>query len=313
MKLIDYKAGQHNTQPDPFILKGNDGRFYIYATGATGVHAYVSDTLAGEYEYIGIVFSAPGKKEYWAPSVTLIGDKYYMYVSFVNEDSDDAHEQTMHVAASDSPRGPFTDPRPIIAPFSIDSHVVSTASGLFIFYSTNDYDAERAGTYIAVDKMSDPYTCVGNPKKILAATLDEEIFMRNRFKEGQHWHTLEGAFYFEKDGYHYVIYSGNCYESEYYYLGYAVAKTTETDLTKIDFVKYPDPDTYMPLISANDFEAGTGHNSVIEVDGEYYCIYHGRDIPPDPRLGAAESRTARICRLKVEGGVIEAIRYPDKI
>ena len=108
--------------------------------------------------------------------------------------------------------------------------------------------------------------------------------MRDRFKAGQHWHTLEGAFYFREGDYHYIIYSGNCYENEYYYLGYAVAKTSETDLTKIKFTKYPDENTYAPLISKNEYEEGTGHNSVIKYDGEYYVIYHGRDVIDDGRI-----------------------------
>lgn len=312
MKLIHYKEGQYPSQADPFIIRGNDGKFYIYVSGLNGVHAFVSDALDGEYKDIGTVFYVEGHKEYWAPSVIYTGGKYYMYVSFVKEGETDMHEQTMHVAESDTPYGPFVSPTKLIAPFSIDSHVVETESGLYIFYSANDYEADRAGTYIAVDRMKDPRTVEGDPKVVVRATLDEEIFCRDRFKKGQHWHTLEGAFYFREDDTHYVIYSGNCYESEYYYLGYAVAHGNENDLTKLDFKKYPDDNTYSPLISANSFEAGTGHNSVIKLNGEYYVIYHGRDIPPDPRLGI-DTRTARICRLKVDGDKLTAIRYEDKL
>ena len=71
--------------------------------------------------------------------------------------------------------------------------------------------------------------------------------MRDRFRKGQHWHTIEGAFYFSEGDYHYVIYSGNCYQNEYYFLGYAAAKTSERDLTKIKFEKMPDSNTYAPL------------------------------------------------------------------
>ncbi|MBQ9117298.1 MAG: family 43 glycosylhydrolase [Clostridia bacterium] len=312
MKLINYKEGQFPSQPDPFLLRGQDGKFYIYVTGADGVHGYASDALAGEYTDIGRVFHAEGGKQYWAPSVIFTHGKYYMYVSFMQAEEEDVHMQTMHVAESDSPAGPFHTPTKLIEPFSIDSHVVETESGLFIFYSLNDYEAERAGTYIAVDKMTDPRTVAGNPVTVLRATLDEEIFCRDRFRKGQHWHTLEGAFYFREGDTHYLIYSGNCYESPYYYLGYAVAHGDESDLTKLVFKKYPDESTYAPLIAANSFEAGTGHNSVIKVDGKYYAVYHGRDIPPDPRL-KEDTRTARICRLTVDGDKLTAVRYEDKL
>ena len=312
MKLIHFKENQFPSQPDPFLIKANDGNFYLYVTGEDGVHAYKSSELCGDYEDIGIVFAAKNGHDYWAPSVIYTGGKYYMYVSFTPTGETDAHQQTMPVACSDTPQGPFTGEKKLIAPFSIDSHVVENESGLYIFYSTNDYDAERAGTYIVVDKMKDPYTVCGSPTPVLRPTLDEEIFMRDRFKDGRHWHTLEGAFYFKEGDWHYLIYSGNCYQNEYYYLGYATAKTDEMDLTKIKFTKYPDENTYAPLIAKNEYEEGTGHNSVIKVDGQYYAIYHARDAVADPRIHG-DKRTARICRLTVKDGVITAIRKQNEL
>jgi len=312
MKLIHYKGGQYNSQPDPYVLKGEDGKFYIYVTGVDGVRAYVSDSLLGEYTELGVVFSLPDKYEYWAPSVIYTHGKYYMYVSFMDKSSDDVHTQTMHVASSVSPCGPFGDVKRLIDPFAIDAHVVKNESGLYIFYSVNDYEAERAGTYIVVDKMKSPTELEGNPTAVVRPTLDEEIFMKDRFRPGQHWHTLEGAFYFREGEWHYLIYSGNCYQNEFYYLGYAAVRSTETDLRRLDFKKVPAEDVYLPLISKNDFEAGTGHNSVIKENGEYYCVYHGRDLIPDERL-TGDDRTARICKLKVKDGIITAERYEDRV
>ena len=312
MKLINYKEGGFNSQADPYILQAQDGKFYLYVTGGDGVHAYKAKSLTGEYEELGVVFKMEGKKEYWAPAVTYINGMYYMYVSCMPEDADDVHTQAMHVASSTTPNGPFINANQLIAPFSIDAHVVENESGLFIFYSVNDYEAKRAGTYVVVDKMLSPEKVCGNPVSVVRPTLDEEIFMKNRFKQGQHWHTLEGAFYFKEGDYHYLIYSGNCYQNEYYYLGYAVAKTKESDLTKIKFTKYPNENTYFPIICKNEFEAGTGHNSVIKVDGNWYAIYHGRDLTPDTRL-KGDDRTARICRLKLDGERLTAERHENKL
>ena len=312
MKLFEYKEGWHNSQADPYILKGANGKYYVYVTGGDGVHAYESDKLESGYNYIGKVFTMQGKKEFWAPAVTEIDGKYYMYVSCMPENCDDVHQQAMHVAVSNSASGPFENAKQIIAPFSIDAHVVQNQAGLFIFYSVNDYEAQRAGTYVVVDKMLDPFTPCGNPVSVVRPTLDEEIFMKNRFKQGQHWHTLEGAFYFNQGDWHYLIYSGNCYQNEYYYLGYAVAHTSERDLTKIKFTKYPNPETYYPLINKNEFEAGTGHNSVIYDNGEWYAVYHGRDLVPDKRL-IGDDRTGRICKLKVNGEKLTAERYENKL
>lgn len=312
MRLIPYKEGQYSSQADPFLIRAEDGKFYMYVTGGDGVHAFRADSLTGEYEDIGVVFSVPDGKEYWAPSVVYTHGKYWMYVSFMKKDETDVHLQTMHAACSDSPAGPFTDAVKLVEPFSIDSHVVENEAGLFLFYSVNDYEAERAGTYIVVDRMTDPCHVSGHPVDMVRPTLDEEIFMRDRFRKGQHWHTLEGAFYFREGDWHYLIYSGNCYQNEYYYLGYAAVQSAENDLTKLHFEKQPDAHTYAPLIAKNDYEEGTGHNSVIKVDGQYYVVYHGRDREEDPRI-CGDRRTARICLLTVDNGKLTAVRHKDHL
>ena len=311
MKLINETKVKQKFQPDPFILEVN-GKFYIYCTSTDGVQAYRSTSLIGEYEDIGKVLEIEDKKHFWAPSVIKTNGKYYMYVSCMNDNEKDAHFQTMYVASADSPTGPFSDAKPLIKPFAIDSHVVENESGLYIFYSTNDYTGDRIGTYICVDKMTDPEHVSGNPVPVVKPTLDEEIFMKNRFGDGKDWHTLEGAFYFKEGDYQYVIYSGNCYTSPYYYLGYAVAKTHETDLTKIKFKKYPSENIYAPLIARNEFEEGTGHNSVIKYNGEYYVVYHGRDKGVVEANGE-DKRTARICKLIVDGEKLTAIRKENSL
>jgi hypothetical protein len=63
----------------------------------------------------------------------------------------------------------------------------------------------------------------------------------------------------------------------------------------------------------NDFEEGTGHHSVIKYKGQYYAIYHGRDLAGDTQGEYTEARTARVCRLRVCDGVITAERYPDRV
>lgn len=287
-------------QADPYIIKHNNC-YYVYATGYEGVQLYISKDFHN-YEYHGIVFSLENQKEYWAPSVIFIDGYFYMYVSYMPKESDDVHMQHIVVARSKNPSGPFEYLNDLTDAFSIDPHVVESGDELFMFYSINDYDAQRAGTLIVVDKMKSPTEMCNNPKIVVRATLDEEIFMENRFKEGQHWHTLEGAFYFRKGDYHYVMYSGNCYENEKYYLGYAVCESKENDLTKLNFKKYPDENTYLPLINKNEFEEGTGHNSILEENGTFYVIYHGRDYGED------KNRTMRYAEIKAEAEKLEVIK-----
>ena len=311
MKLIKDINLSAESQPDPYILEAN-GKFYIYATGFNGVSLYRSDNLFGGYEKVGEVASIKGKKDYWAPSVIELDGKFYMYVSCMPKDSSDTHEQAMHVLTSDSPEGPFVNPVQILPPFSIDSHIVKNDDGLFLFYSCNDYESAMGGTYIVVDRMLDPFTPEGKPVPVIRATLKEELWARQRFSPDKDWYTIEGAFYFRKGDWHYVLYSGNCFENEYYFVGYAYAHTKENDLTKIKFKKYPSDDVYQPLLAKNEFEEGTGHNSVIEHNGQYYAVYHGRDWK-EKSEDYTERRTARICKLNVEDEKITAERYEDKV
>ncbi|MGN0522033.1 MAG: glycoside hydrolase family 43 protein [Eubacterium sp.] len=315
MHLLEIDKDNYIGQADPYILESG-GRFYIYTTGHDGIYAYESDNLLNGWKLYGKVFTYPDVEDFWAPSVIEINGTFYMYCSFEfygDKPDKGGHRQTMHVSKSKSPLGPFTDAKQILHPFSIDSHIVKNESGLFLFYSTNDFDGERPGTYIVVDRMLDPETPEGKPVAVVVPTLDEDIYRRNRYKDGVHWHTIEGAFYFREGDWQYVMYSGNCYEQPTYYIGYARAKTDETDLTKIKFEKYPDDNTYCPVISANEFEEGTGHHSMIKYNNQWYAVYHARDYNDGLGANSFDARNARICKLHVKDGIITAERYEDKV
>ncbi len=313
MQLLEINKENYIGQADPYILQSGD-RFYIYTTGEDGIYAYSSDELLTGWKFEGRVFTRPDTSDFWAPSVIEIDGTFYMYTSFEfygDTPDEGGHRQTMHVVTADNPLGPFTNEKQLLHPFSIDSHIVKNEAGLFLFYSTNDFHAERPGTYIVVDKMLDPFTPAGNPSTVVVPTLDEEIYMRDRYKKGLHWHTIEGAFYFKEGDWQYVMYSGSCYQNEHYFIGYSRAKTDETDLTKIKFEKYPDDNTYEPVFASNEWEEGAGHHSMIKVDGEWYSVYHARNVDADGLNG--DRRNARICKMSVKDGVIKALRKQNEI
>ena len=314
MHLLPLDKSNYVGQADPYILKSG-GKYYIYVTGHDAVYAYYSDNLFDGWQYYGKVFTKEGHDSFWAPSVIELDGTYYMYNSIeVYDDIPDkgGHRGAMFVSTADNPLGPFGNERQILHPFSIDSHIVQNESGLFLFYSTNVFEGERIGTRIVVDRMLDPFTPEGKPVTVVEPTLDEDIYRRDRYKKGQHWHTIEGAFYFKEGDWQYVMYSGNCFEQPTYYVGYARAKTDETDLTKIKFQKYPDDNTYSPVLAANEFEEGTGHHSMIKEGDQWYAVYHARDL--DMRGESAfDARNARICKLNVNDGIITAERYENHI
>ena len=296
---------ENKCQPDPFVFE-DEGKFYLYVTGIEGVEAYESDALLGCWEYKGIVTKFSQGIDFWAPSVIRYQDKYYMYVSCENEEK----LQVMRVAVADSPLGPFEGEKRLYDQFSIDSHVVQTEAGLFLFLAQNRYEGERWGTRVFVDRLLDPWTPENAPVEKISPTCDEEFFTPQCAPERK-WHTVEGPFWFEEDGWQYLMYSGGCYMDDTYHIGYAAAKSDETDLTKVEFIKHTDGGKFAPVLIKDDIEEGTGHHSVIKHNGRYYAIYHGRDNIPGATEEYKEKRTARICRLIVADGKITAERINE--
>ena len=275
-----------------------NGKYYVYATDKMGVQLYVSEDFVN-WSFCGFCYQSKDEHEYWAPAVTKIDGKFYMYYSSQPISNNDPHSQAIKVAVSDTPEGPFVLVRQMLEPFSIDAHVVEYKSSHYIFYSVNDYEAERAGTYIVVDRLVSATEVEGAPVAVVTPSIDEEIFQRDRFRQGQHWHTIEGAFYFFDNDTHFCMYSGSAFTNETYFVGYCVAKGSPDDLRELEWTKYPDNDTYRPVLSKNSFVEGTGHNSVIRRDGKWWIIYHGRDIVPETE--AKPARTFRADIMKVEG------------
>ena len=209
----------------------------------------------------------------------------------------------MHVAAAENPLGPFAAPKKLYNRFTIDPHAVKTEAGLYLFYAENNESADRAGTRIFVDKLIDPFTPANICKEMISPTRDEEISCE---RGGKPWHTLEGAFYIEKEGWQYVMYSGGAFTDNTYHVGYAAAKTDGRDLTETDFQKFAKDGDFRPVMCGNSREEGVGHHSVIEICGEFYAVYHARDIGDIQDGDYVESRTARFCKLNISDGIITA-------
>lgn len=289
-------------QPDPFIFE-DGGRFYLYVTASEGVECYRAADPFGEWEFLGAVASVAGGHSYWAPSVILLEGTYYMYVSCQKGEN----FQFLHVLSAKSPTGPFREERCLFDHFSIDSHAVLTRDGLYLWYAKDNLEREKRGTRIYVDKMLDPLTPEYRPAEMVLPDFDEEKFTPQCDENGD-WYTVEGPFWFQKDGWQYVMYSAGCYQDDTYHIGYAAAKSDEGDLRKVPFVKHTEDGHFAPTLIKNGVEEGTGHHSVLYYKGEYYAVYHGRDLRPEKDEGYVERRTARICKLHVGDGVITAER-----
>lgn len=295
-------SNSNQSQPDPFIFEDN-GRYYLYVTAHEGVQAYSADCVDDVWKDEGIIMRVDGATGFWAPCIIRIGDMYYIYVSFSTSDFD----ERLHVASSRSPLGPFTDVKQIYDRFTIDSHVVKTSAGLFLFYAEDNTNGEKIGTRVFVDRLKDPTTPENICREIIVPTMIQERYTAKTHPNN--WYTIEGPFWFRDGDWQYLMYSGGCYQNDTYHIGYAAAKSTKEDLTKVDFIKHTENGSFAPVLFRNEDEEGVGHHSVINIGGQWYACYHGRDVIAGEKSDCyQERRTARICKLHVNDGIITAER-----
>ncbi|MFC2762295.1 MAG: family 43 glycosylhydrolase, partial [Prevotella denticola] len=99
--------------PDPTVIRGKDGNFYVYATEDTyNVPIMASSNLAS-WHYVARAFTDATRPRFeptgnvWAPDINYIDGKYVMYYAM----STWGGIQTcgIGVAVADAPGGPFTD------------------------------------------------------------------------------------------------------------------------------------------------------------------------------------------------------------
>lgn len=301
---VGYDDGITRTDPDPFVMRFR-GQYWCYSTGESGVQVSTSSDLV-HWQHLGYALQVSGARQYWAPCVVHVDGTFWMYVSFRPADSDDPHDELLHVASSTSPAGPFTVQCRLFDTFSIDPHVVrDPRTGDFVlFYSTNDVtglEPERAGTSIVVDRLVTMQTLAGDPRPVVVPTLEEEIFERNRFGDGRDWYTIEAATYFTHHDTAFLTYSGNAYVRENYFIGYSSAPLAAGP-EALTWTKHPSDHVWAPLVRRSAAVEGTGHNSIVRAPNlvDDWLVYHGRD-QAEPLLTGVEQRVRRIDPLFYDG------------
>ena len=91
---------------DPCVLV-EDGVYYVYGTNWV-CYKNTSGSLAGEWEYLGVVAEKPAESDnnYWAPEVHKYGGAYYMFTTY---HSSVTGHRGCTILKSDSPEGPFRE------------------------------------------------------------------------------------------------------------------------------------------------------------------------------------------------------------
>lgn len=267
--VIDYSL------PDPSIIKGEDGYFYLYATeDIRNLPIHRSKDLVN-WEFVGTAFTDATRPDFepeggiWAPDINKIGDKYVLYYSM----SVWGGEWTCGIgcAVSDRPEGPFKD-----------CGMMFRSNGIKVQNSIDPFYIEDNGH---------KYLFWGSFRGIYAIELSEDgLSLKSGSSPVQIAGTAyEGTYIHKRGGYYYMFASiGSCCEGLKSTYTTVVGRSTSLFGPYLDKKGQSMMDNYHEiLIHKNDSFVGTGHNSEIVSDnaGTDWLFYHAVSVAnPDGRV-----------------------------
>jgi arabinan endo-1,5-alpha-L-arabinosidase len=247
--------------PDPSIIRGQDGFFYVYTTQSdwpTLKHIPMlrsSDLIHWTFEGDALP-NLPRwvTTDVWAPHIVRIQDRYALY--FAARQFGTAGF-AIGVATSDSPTGPFDGERePLVSGrgfVAIDPFVLTTPDGQNLLYWGSD------GAPIRVQRLSsDGLSVRGRARPVL--------YPSRREYEG----LIEAPWIIHHDDFYYLMYSGDaCCEPDPHYA--VLVARSESPFGP--FVRLG-----RPILEANDDFLGPGHNATIrDASGQEWIVYHAFD------------------------------------
>lgn len=242
--------------PDPSVIRGEDGKFYLYATG---FQQFVSDDMVNWKKLndgIKWIKNNPGwSTDRWAPDIAKVGDTYVLSIS-----GRSSGNRTIGYATSKSAAGPFTYQGQLVNSadrgkygwgYDIDPNIVQTDKGIFLYYGSGR-------DYIKVAKLTQ------NGDK-LSAGRSKTVFTT---KYGEAPVKAEGAFVHKHGDYYYLYFSSGDYKisgGAPYRLRVARSKNPDKG-----FVEQK-----QPILEGNSSFTHPGHNSVItDASGSDFLVYH---------------------------------------
>ena len=275
--------------PDPFILWA-DGTYHAYSTNDSGANV---PTLTSEdlVEWTRGADAMPDLAEWgnrgktWAPEVLRREDG--AYVLYYTATSAGSGKQCIGRAIADSPEGPFIDEseEPLVCQAdeggSIDASPFRDGDGSPYLLWKNDGNCCGLDTFIYSQKLSpDGLSLGGEP---------ERLMKQDAAWEGQ---LVEAPLMWERDGEHYLFFSGNAFDSESYAVGYARCEGPSGPCEKA---------SENPILKTSDGAAGPGHVAIVEDgEGKTWMAYHA--WPRDAVGSKIPGRTFWIDELAWEDG-----------
>ncbi len=263
--------------PDPFILKGN-GHWYAYATTDAAQHLQLatSDDLVTWRMLDDPLpkLASWSSGETWAPEVLRTSAGFVLYYTAHDPElkrPDGNGSQCITVAVSADPAGPFVDrsSKPLVCQAkeggSIDATSFVDVDGKTYLIWKNDGNCCGLKTRFSIQRLTDDGLRLTGKPTDLGLVNDAPW-------EGS---LIEAPTLIVRNGIYYLFFSANGYDTEFYAVGYATARSL--------LGPYTDAPENPILASAWDRPVtsrarGPGHQSIVEApDGQLWMSYHAWD------------------------------------
>ena len=264
--------------PDPDVIRGNDGYFYLYATEHKRNDPDMKNSPIMRspdlinWTRVGSLFTDATHPQItdqdagiWAPSVNKVGSKYVIYYSQPGKN----YKHAIGVAVSDSPTGPFTDLGKLIdsneqgVEISIDAYLYQEDGRNYLFW----------GSFrsISVLELTEDGTAIKN----------KATQKRQEVAGGQY----EASVVVKRDGWYYLIVSTGDYSKGGTYR-IVVGRSQSVFGPYVDKNGKDMMSVHHELVlKGNDTFSSPGHCSRIITDdaGQDWILYHGYPNDKDYR------------------------------
>lgn len=284
--LVDGKK-QPTYTADPFIVRDDDGTFYLYCT-QTDVYtpnaSFQRDPVFKSIDMVNWTYVSDVFRDYvpdwgskgagvWAPTVIKIGNTWNIYYSLsVGNDTNPG----IGVATSSTPYGPFKhygklfNSEEIDVTNSIDPYVMEDDGHIYMAFGS------YGGLITMVELTEDGLGLKGGlayQKEHKTALAGFEAFDMTNY---------EATFIFKKDGWYYLLLStGSCCNGVNSTYKVVVAKSQNI---KGPYLDSKGRDMFKPnrgdpvVVPSLSGAMGPGHCAVIQDDkNNYWMLYHGYD------------------------------------
>ena len=270
-KKVPYNNPVSNTSlPDPTVIKGSDGWFYLYATEDTrGMPIMHSKDLTWWDWTKKTVFNDNTRPTWlsggglWAPDINYINNKYVLYYALSTWG--EVHANGVGIGIADDPQGPFTDKGKL---FTSDEIGVLNSIDPDLFV---DNDGKN---YLFWGSM-------GGGLYMIEMSNDGLSIKPGASKQKVGGNYMEGVHVHKRGNYYYLFVSvGSCCEGVNSTYQLAVGRSSM--LTGPYLNKSGNSmlnGNYSVVVSGNSIFKGPGHCSQIlkDDDGDDWILFHGYD------------------------------------